>query len=342
MFIFNNVPLPDFQLPELNIKGVDWSNEVAKFDLTFIMMETEEGLKGYCDYSHELFDATTIERMVHHFEVLLQSVAEDAEQTLDQLPLLTETDQRQLLVEWNETRTDYSTRRCVHQLFEEQAATQPDAIALTCGNEQITYQELNRCANRLAHHLRGLGVGPEVLVGLLMDRSLDWATGLLAIHKAGGAHVSLDPTYPKDRLCYMMEDARSPILLTQQQFTTDDLRSEIQVVCIDSDREEFVQLSDQNPDSSVSANNAAYVVYTSGSTGRPKGVVNTHGSLVNLSLWHRHTFNVTASDRASQIARTGFDASVWELWPYLISGASLHFVDEETRLSAKKVKSWFV
>jgi amino acid adenylation domain-containing protein len=342
MFIFNNAPLPDFHLPELSIRGLEWSNEVSKFDLTFIMMETGEGLKGFCDYSSNLFDSTTIERMVHHFEMLLESVAGDAEQTLDQLPLLREAGQRQLIVEWNDTRADFSTGKCVHQLFEEQAAKQPDAIALVCDNEQVTYDELNRRANQLAHHLRDLGVGPEVLVGLLMERSIEWATGLLAIHKAGGAHVSLDPTYPKDRLFYMMQDARSPVLLTQRRFATDEVRSEITTVCIDADRQVYERLSEQNPDSGVSAKNAAYVVYTSGSTGRPKGVVNTHGSLVNLSLWHQRTFSVTAADRASQIARTGFDASVWELWPYLISGASLHFVDEETRLSSNKVKSWFI
>ena len=342
MFIFNNAPTPDFHLPELNISGIEWSNKVSKFDLTFIMMETQEGLRGFCDYSRDLFDPTTIARLVDHFEALLESVADDPEQTLDQIPLMTDAAKRQLLVEWNDTRVAYSTQKCVHQLFEEQVARQPHAIALSCDGEQVTYDELNRRANQLAHYLRDLGVGPDVLVGLLMERSIEWATGLLAILKAGGAHVNLDPTYPKDRLCYMMEDARSSILLTQQRFATGEVKSEITTVCIDSDRDKFEQLSEQNPESGVSADNAAYVVYTSGSTGRPKGVVNTHGPLVNLSLWHQRTFNVTASDRASQIARTGFDASVWELWPYFISGASLHIVDEETRLSAIKVKNWLV
>jgi amino acid adenylation domain-containing protein len=342
MFIFNNAPRPTFHLSGLTMESLDVATEVSKFDLTFIMMETDEGLKGFCHYRKDLFDAVTIERLVNHFNVLLENFAANPAQSLNEAQLLDETERQQLLVEWNDTQSPYSRASSVHQLFEAQAARQPDAVAVAYADEQITYAELNRRANQLAHYLRQLGVGPETLVGILTERSIEWVVGLLAIFKAGGAHLSLDLAYPKERLMYMMEDAGSSLLLTQEGFVDEDIRAKVRVVCLESDRQLIESLSEQNPVHQVLAENAAYIVYTSGSTGRPKGVVNTHGSLLNLITWHQRAFEVTPEDRASQVARMGFDASVWELWPYLTAGASVHLIDEETRLSPDKIRNWLV
>src|SRR5205085_7545819 len=184
---------------------------------TLVMLESEGALKGFCDYSTDLFDETTIIRLVAHFRTLLENIVANPNRTLDELPILSEAERRQLLIEWNNTRSVYPREKAVHQLFEEQVSKSPDAIAVICDGEQVTYAELNRRANRLAHYLKQLGVGPDVMVGLLVERCMEWVIGLLAIFKAGGAHVSLDPEYPEERLSYMMTDAGAPVLLTMRR-----------------------------------------------------------------------------------------------------------------------------
>jgi amino acid adenylation domain-containing protein len=260
------------------------------------------------------------------------------------LPLLPPAERAQLLVDFNRTKAEYSRDRCVHELFRAQARRAPSATAVAFGDATITYGELDRRSNKLARYLRGAGVEPETLVGICMERSIEWVTGLLGILKAGGAHVSLDPAYPKDRLAFMVENAQAPVLVTTDAIaSTRDLgaaRGAARVVRLDSDWLVVDRESDQDVDARATADNAAYVVYTSGSTGTPKGVVMTHGALLNLVWWHRNTYDVTREDRASQIARMGFDASVWELWPYLTAGARVCIVDEETRYSPAKVVAW--
>jgi amino acid adenylation domain-containing protein len=342
MFIFNNAPLPELQLPGLTMSGVDFDSGIAKFDTTLIMMDSESGLRGVWEYNLDLFDASTAARMVGHFNAILESIVADAGPPLiDEIPLLREAEKQQLLVEWNDTGRAYSRESCVHELFEAQAAIDENALAVAFKDEQLTYGELNRRANQLARHLRALGVGPEVMVGILTERCIEWVVGLLGILKAGGAYVSLDPTYPRERLAFMVADAGAPVLLTQQKFIGDIIETNVEVVCLDSGWEKIAEQSEQNLERRATAENAAYVVYTSGSTGRPKGVVTNHGSILNLASWHQSTFAVTADDRASQVARMGFDASVWELWPYLTAGASVHIIEDETRFSPSKVKDWF-
>jgi amino acid adenylation domain-containing protein len=341
MFIFNNSPMPELLLPGLSVRGVEFASGVAKFDTTLIMMETGEGLGGFWEYNVDLFDTATVERMVGHFNALLESVVADADRRVAEVPLLDESEERLLLEEWNNTAADYSVGRCVHQLFEARAALDPGATAARCEGESITYGELNERANRLAHHLRSLGVGSEVMVGVLMERSINWVVALLGVLKAGGAYVSLDPQYPAERLAFMVEDARAPVLLTQGRLVGDGVESgDVKVVRIDDDWDTIAGHDAHDPENLAAPENAAYVVYTSGSTGRPKGVVTSHGSILNLVFWHQREFAVDERDRASQVARMGFDASVWEIWPYLTAGASVHLIDEETRLSPPRVKDW--
>lgn len=246
------------------------------------------------------------------------------------------------LVAWNATQQPYSRAFCVPQLISRQAATTPGALALAGGGRTMSYRELNRRANQVAHYLRGAGVGPDVLVGICLPRSLDLVVGLLGILKAGGAYVPLDPAYPAERKSFMLEDARISVLLTRE-----DLLGELPiggrtVLCFDRDAALLREQPDDELECTFELNQRAYVIYTSGSTGRPKGVQVSHGNLLNLIYWHRRAYEVTANDRATQVTSPAFDATGWELWPYLTVGASVYFPDEEVRVSPHLLQRWLL
>jgi amino acid adenylation domain-containing protein len=247
---------------------------------------------------------------------------------------------RERLALWNATAHDFPADLCVPQLVARQAAATPDAPAITAGEQTLSYGQLNQRANRLAHALRLMGIGPDVLVGLCVERSPDLAVGLLGILKAGGAYVPLDPIYPPDRLAYMLEDARAPVLVTQQAIVGRLSTGNARLVCLESD--EMAGYSSDDAPALATASNLAYVIYTSGSTGRPKGVQITHYSLLNLIYWHQHAYQVTRADRATQVTSPAFDATGWELWPYLAIGAQVHIVDDETRLAPERLRDWLV
>jgi len=314
----------------------------ADFDLDVMVMEAQGLLQACWQYNIDLFDAATISRMAGHFQTLLEGIVANPEQLVSELPLLTEAERHQLILEWNNTQTDFPVRKCIHHLFEEQVQLTPNAVAVEFSTQQLTYLQLNNRANKIAHYLQTLGVGPEVLVGICVERSLEMVVGLLGILKAGGAYVPLDPTYPKERIAYMLSDSRLPVLLTQKKLVASLPESKPQIVCLDTEKAAISTESTENPVSSVSASNQAYLIYTSGSTGTPKGVLISHSGLLNLIFWHQRAFEVTASDRASQLAGTAFDASVWELWPYLAAGASIYLVDSEIILSPEKLRDWLV
>ncbi len=247
------------------------------------------------------------------------------------LPLLTEMEQHQIAA-WNATQQNYPRDACVPQLVARQAAATPEAVALAAGDQTCTYRELNRRANQVAQYLQTLGVQPGVLVGLCVERSFDMVVGLLGILKAGGAYVPLDPGYPPDRLAFMLNDTQAPVLVTQQRLISRLPSGEARVVLLDTDTAVLAQQSEAEPVLSATASDLAYVIYTSGSTGRPKGVQITHESLLNLLFWHHRAFAVTPSDRATQLTSPAFDATGWELWPYLTAGASVYLLDEESRV----------
>jgi aspartate racemase len=269
-FALQNTPMPALELPGLTLNSLEILHSgTAQFDLTLELQETSEGLSGHFEYNTDLFDACTLRRMANHFQTLLEGVVANPQQRLWDLPLLTEAERQTLLVEWNETQTDYPKDLCIHQLFETQVERTPDAVAVVFEDQQLTYQELNARANRIAHHLQSLGVGPEVLVGICMERSLEMVVGLLGILKAGGAYVPLDPAYPQERLALMLSDTQAPVLLTQQRLVAQLPQQVTKVVCLDADWETIAQSRQENPVSGVRADNLAYVIYTSGSTGRP-------------------------------------------------------------------------
>lgn len=252
-------------------------------------------------------------------------------------PLLTHTEQQQIAMR-NATQKAYPRDDCVPQLVALQAQVNPDAVALIDGDQTLSYRELNQRANRLAHHLRTLSVGPNVLVGLCAERSFEMVIGLLGILKAGGAYMPLDPGYPPERLAFMIEDAQVPVLVTQQRLAERFARSNAQPVYLDA----LEQRPDDDPPGSASLTDLAYVIYTSGSTGQPKGVQITHDSLLNLVYWHQRAFAVTAGDRATQFASPAFDAAGWELWPYLTMGASVYLFNEEARVSPEQCRDWLI
>jgi amino acid adenylation domain-containing protein len=252
-------------------------------------------------------------------------------------PLLTDVE-RQQLAAWNATLRTYPRDACVPQLVALQARLRPDTVALVDGDQRLSYRELNLRANRLAHHLRTLNVGPNVLVGLCAERSPDMVVGLLGILKAGGAYVPLDPSYPPDRLAFMIEDAQVPVLVTQQRLAARLAAGNTRLVYLDAPE----QLPGDDPPVSVPPSDLAYVIYTSGSTGRPKGVQITHDSLLNLVYWHQRAFTVTPDDRATQFASPAFDATGWELWPYLTIGASVYLFNEDARVSPERCRDWLI
>src|SRR6266480_1736145 len=248
----------------------------------------------------------------------------------------------QQLAAWNATEQEYLTDVCVPHLVSMQAATTPDAVAISQDNQILNYCELNQRANQLSHYLQTLGVGPNTLVGVCVERSLDMVVGLLGVLKAGGAYVPLDPSYPPERLAFMLEDSAAPVLVTQQSIANQLPIQGPRLVCLDTDSPVLAVQSESDPDSKVTADDLAYVIYTSGSTGRPKGVQITHGSLLNLLFWHQRTFKVTAADRATQLTSPAFDATGWELWPYLTMGASVYLLDDDSRVAPALCRDWLV
>ena len=272
------------------------NRRAPKLDLSLSIMNAAEGLTGSLEYDTDLFDATTIARMLEHFQILLEGIVANPEQCLSDLPLLTDTERHRVLVEWNDTRRDYPKEQCIHQLFEVQVERGPDTIAVEFAADQLTYRELNVRANQLAHYLRKRGVRPEVLVGICMERSLEMVVGLLGILKAGGAYVPLDPAYPQERLAFMVEDAQVAVLLTQERFSGELHEHRAHTICLDTDWKTIGLESEANPVSGVTADNLAYVIYTSGSTGKPKGVQISHRAVVNLLNSMSHQPGLTTQD----------------------------------------------
>ncbi|CAD5983344.1 non-ribosomal peptide synthetase/type I polyketide synthase [Planktothrix agardhii] len=323
---------PAINLPKM--KGLEVSllpQKMSFKDRDLHLNVTEMGGEALidCDYNTDLFKDETIQRWLGHFQTLLEAVINDPRQNLRELPLLSPAERQQLLVDWNNTKTDYPQDQCIHQLFEAQVERTPDAIAVIFENQKLTYSELNSRANQLAHYLQSLGVGPEVLVGILVERSLEMIVGLLGILKAGGAYVPLDPDYPPERLQFMLEDSQVSLLLTQQHllasFPQSSETATPKIICLDSDHQIISQAKNINPENSVTTSNLAYVIYTSGSTGKPKGVMNNHVAISNKLLWVQDTYPLTTEDCILQKTPFSFDVSVWELfWP-LLNGARLVF-----------------
>ncbi len=321
MYVFHNTPQQVLELSDLCAESLEIDPGTARFDVALDVWETSKGLRGRFEYSSDLFEPATIARMAGHLQTLLEGIVADPEQHLSRLPLLTADERHCVLVEWNtRTTASYPDDHCIHSLFETQVAQTPDAVAVVCGDESLTYGELNRRANQVAHYLRGLGVGPEMLVGLSIERSLSLVIGLLGILKAGAAYLPLDPTYPPERLAFMIEDAQPPVVLTQERVVAGLPAHRTQRVCLDAYWPTIAQYSDENPGSRATADNMAYLLYTSGSTGQPKGVLGVHRATVNALAWMWQAYPLASDEVCCQKTSISFGDSIQELLGPLLQG----------------------
>lgn len=330
------------QLPELKLSISGTDSGVVKRDLTLMVEEVEDRLRASLQYSTDLFDAHTIERMARHYENLLESIVKDRALPISTLGLLTETEQQQLLLEWNDTAVVQPARLCLHQLLEVEVERTPDAIAVVFGDECFTYRELNRRANQLAHHLRRLGVGPEMLVGLYTDRSPEMVVGLWGILKAGAGYLPLDISLPKERLAFMLDDGSVPVLLTKQHLVKDvPEERRPRVLCLDSDWQEIARESDQNGNSNVTPANVAYVIYTSGSTGKAKGVLIEQQQLLNYTFDMIDRLKVTSESSLAMVQPLTVDSCNTMLYPSLLAGGTLHLISREQATDAPLLCQYF-
>jgi len=285
MFELRVEPREAFELSGLRLGSIEIKNVRAETDLALVVIEDANGLAASFEYNTSLFDEETISRLGGHFQTLLEGVATNPESHLASFPLMADRERHQILVEWNENRTDFPKTVCIHQLFEAQVNRTPSRVAVECEQQQLTYSELNRKANQMAQRLIRYGVGPEVLVGICMERSIKMLVGLLGILKAGGAYVPLDPSYPRDRLAFMLEDSDVSVLLTQEHLLQDLPVHRAEVICLDTCWNVIGSEKEDNVASGARAENLAYVIYTSGSTGRPKGVAIQHRSSAAFLVW---------------------------------------------------------
>jgi amino acid adenylation domain-containing protein len=335
----------------LKLKPFKIPHNEGQFDLDLEMIEGISLVFGTFKYNRDLFNGATIERMTNHFQNLLSAIVESPQQAISQFPLLSKAEHHQILVEWNETATEYPSDRLIHQLFEEQVERTPNAVAVVFNTEQLTYRELNQRANQLAHCLQTFGVKPEVLVGIYMERSVEMVVALLAILKAGGAYVPLDLSYPQDRLSYMLEDSSIGVLLTHSSLLASVPQNQARAIALDKNWASMEQYSQDNVDSRLCSDNLAYVIYTSGSTGKPKGVAMNHRPLVNLIHWQLKQSSAKYGTRTGQFTPISFDVSFQEILSTWCSGGTLVLIPEDVRrdgtellqfLSQQKVERLFL
>ncbi|NEO30633.1 MAG: amino acid adenylation domain-containing protein [Symploca sp. SIO3C6] len=297
--------------------------EQTNYPLTVVVVPRQQ-LLVRISYDTSRFDDGIITRMLGHFQTLLEGIIANPQQQISQLPLLTEAEKQQLLVDWNNTQADYPSNQCIHHLFEEQVKRTPDAVAVVFQQQQLTYAQLNSRANQLAHYLlENHQIKPETLIGICVERSLEMIVGILGILKAGGAYVPLDPDYPSERLRFIVEDSQVSVLLTQQQFVESVANRQGQVICLDTNWEIIAQNSNSNPKNTATANNLAYIIYTSGSTGKPKGVLVNHSNVVRLFAATDDWYNFNSQDVWTLFHSYAFDFSVWEIWGALLYGGKL-------------------
>lgn len=336
VFILQNMEIPDIQIPDLKIKDVQYENKQAKFDLTWELYEQQDEIEIVVEYNTHLFRQQTVYRMVNHFIHILKQALVDSQKTISSFELITEAEKTQILTEFNSPEQANDTTD-VLKLFAKQVKRNPNQPAVVAGERSISYQELDQESNKLAHYLRKRGIRDEQIVSIVADASIEFVIGIMAIIKAGGAFLPIDPAHPVKRIQYMLEDSSASVILGQAGVNIP--KHFENVVCLNRkvwERESASPLSTK-----IDKHQLAYVIYTSGSTGKPKGVMIEHGALLNLVLWHHHYYQVTADDRSTKYAGVGFDASVWEIFPYLTKGASIYLVDPQIRHDLVALNQFF-
>ncbi|HEX6289614.1 MAG TPA: amino acid adenylation domain-containing protein [Herpetosiphonaceae bacterium] len=349
MLVLQTATTNFLELPGISLRLMEVDSGTSRFDLTLVLRETEAGLTGAAEFNIDLFDPATIARLMGHYQVLLEACVDNPDQPIATLPLLTALEQRQLFEVWNATQAPYP-QTTLHRLVEEQTARTPDAVAVVFEEQAATFSELDRRANRLANTLRALGVGGcpqgETRVALCVDRSVDLVVGLLGVLKAGGAYVPLDADYPLERLHFMIEDARVPVMVTQSHLQAalqlDQIRHPMRVLCLDTDAAMIAAADDAPPSGAVSAENLAYIIYTSGSTGKPKGVQLTHGMVVNFLASMQRQPGLTADDTLLAITSLSFDIAGLELFLPLMIGARVVIVSRAVAADGEQLRDAIV
>jgi amino acid adenylation domain-containing protein len=326
LFALENTPDEPLELPDLQLHIQEGELSTARFDLELNMRETRDGLQGVLTYSTDLFTSETIQRFARHYRQLLEGLLANTSQPVSTLPLLSDEEQQQVLETWNTLPPDDQQEQCLHQRYLEQVLRTPDAIVVVSEEEQISYQVLDQRANQLANALRKRGVGSEVKVGLYVERSVDMLIGMLGVLKAGGGYVPLDPSYPDERLAFLLDDAQPRLLLTQQQFLGRALAWKGERMCLDTDWDQLAQEPDICPENTATVENLAYVIYTSGSSGQPKGVQISHRNVERLLRVCQAHFHFDEHDTWTCFHSFAFDFSVWELWGPLVHGSRLVLV----------------
>jgi len=341
MLVLQNASDGEVRLPGAEVKALTVQAEAAIFDLSVELREDKGQLRVRMLYNTDILDGETVDRMLGHYARVLETAARAPATKIKDLPLLSPQEWQQLIVDWNHTAVEKTLDGCVHEVFEQQVERSPDSIAVVAGLQSLTYSELNRRANQLARYLRTLGVGRDVPVALYLNSSQEMIVAALAVLKAGGAYVPMDPSYPLERFQFMLRDSAAPIVLTVGSLA-ERLQSESGVVALDDRWDEIAKASDSNLITTVHPENLAYIIYTSGSTGRPKGAAISHSSLTNLLQHHHNTYRLDSQSRVSQFVAPGFDGWVWEVWPTLAFGASLHLVPDSLRLLPVDLMTWLL
>ncbi len=329
VFVMQNTPMGGIELPGLILEPVNGENKTAKFDLSLQASESPDGISFEFEYNTDLFADATVERMLLHLELLLQNALLEPDQPVDEINIIPEGEEQQLLLEWNDSHVDFQFDKCAHEIFQAHALSNPNAIAAIYENEQLTYAELNAKANQLARYLRAQHVRPDQLVGISVRRSLDQVVAVLGVLKAGAAYVPIDPTYPQDRIAYMLEDSGISVLLSQKDIAGHLPVHSATIFFLDADWPQLESFDKNNLELITEPSNLAYVIYTSGSTGKPKGTMLQHQGMINLANAQKKMFDIHPGKRILQFAPMSFDASVWETVMALLNGAALVMTDQE-------------
>jgi amino acid adenylation domain-containing protein len=337
LFSLQNIPGISPAFAGLDVRPVEVHSDLARFDLAIDLWETDQGLSAVFEYNSDLFLPATIFRMAGHYRRLLEGIVADSARELNRFEILTPAEQRTILEEWNNTRMDFENGNYWIRLLETNAAQNPEAIAVTAGNQHLTYSELNCRANQLAHYLRSFQVGPEVVVGVYLDRSVMMMVGLLAIHKAGGAYLPLDPIFPRKRIEYMLNDAQIPLLITQNSLLAALPETKATVICLDALAGDLAKQPDQNPDLAMSPAHLAYLIYTSGSTGNPKGVQIEHAALANFLQSMKKRIDIGPGHRLLAVTTLSFDIAALELFLPLVTGAEIVMADRDEVISGESL-----
>jgi amino acid adenylation domain-containing protein len=335
---FTFYPPIELELDGLNIQSLRTHNNSSKLDMFVELWDSANGMRGLIEYNTDLFDEKTLIHFIGNYQKLLESIIEDPDQSISKLSILADAEQTQLLVDWNETRVFYPETSCIHHLFEKQVEQSPDAPAVEFGEtDMITYAELNERSNQLANYLKKLGIGPDILTGLYVERSIDMVVALLGILKAGGAYVPLDPEFPEQRIAYMLDHSQAPVILTQQRLAKNLPDCATRIVCIDSQWDVISQENNRNQSVTVSPENLAYVIYTSGSTGKPKGVQVHHRAVVNFLSSMCDVPGLNRQDVLLAVTTLSFDISVLEMFLPLIVGAKIVLLKREEAIDGQKL-----